>query len=110
MWVKPLHYLCASEFQEGQVTEIINPQSVVVDRVPCHVNDLQTRMNTSSTKANGDESSGDIGYIILLGWQTELDDETTQAHAGDCHSSHASVVIKDRGRCGEYVTKQRKVK
>ena len=40
LWIKPPHYICASEFQEGQVTEVISPQSVFVNRVPRNIKDL----------------------------------------------------------------------
>ena len=73
-WVKPLNYQCTSEFQEEQVTEVISPQSIVVNGVPSHIKGLQPRTNvTPISETDDDESSDDI----LPGQQKELDNEKT---------------------------------
>ena len=55
VWVKLPHYRCTSKFQEGTVTEVISPQTIIVDGIPCHVKDIRPRTNAILSGGTDDE-------------------------------------------------------
>ena len=40
VWVKAPQILCTTKFSKCEMTKIISPQSILVDRIPHHVKDL----------------------------------------------------------------------
>ena len=66
VWVKPPRYRCMSKFQEGTVTELISPQTVIVDGIPRHVKDMRPWTNAILSGGTDDETSDDSGYIQCL--------------------------------------------
>ena len=59
--VKPPRYRCTSKFQEGMVTEVISPPTVIVNGVPHHVKDMRPRTNAIPSSRTDDETSDDTG-------------------------------------------------
>ena len=55
---------CTIKYSTGCVTEVISPQSVKIDGVPCHVKDLQPVIQTqlSSDESNSEDSE----HLIYL--------------------------------------------
>ena len=78
VWVKPPCYWCTSKFQEGTVTEVISPQTVIVDGVPRHVKDVRPRTNATPSDGTDDETSDDTGYITTPGRQAAQNGETSE--------------------------------
>ena len=78
VWVKPPCYRCTSKFQEGTVTEVISPQTVIVDGVPRHVKDVRHRTNVIPSGGTDDETSDDTGYITTPGRQAAQNGETSE--------------------------------
>ena len=103
VWVKPPHYRSVSEFQDGQVTGVISPQSVVVNGVSRDVKDLRLRTNVIPTsEADGDESSVNGKWSWRMG---PHDHPSDKAHAGDSYT-FTTPLSRIRERCSERVTKQ----
>ena len=48
VWFKTAQNRCTTKFGKGQVTKVISPQSVLVDRVPRHVKDLCLQHSVTS--------------------------------------------------------------
>ena len=78
VWVKPPCYRCMSKFQEGTVTEVISPQTFIVNGVPCHVKDVQPRTNAILSGRTDDETSDDTEYITMSGRQAAQNLETSE--------------------------------
>ena len=67
-----------SKFQEGTVTEVISPQTVIVNGVPCHVKDMRPRTNAILSGRTDDETSDDTEYITMPGRQAAQNGETPE--------------------------------
>ena len=61
IWIKPPGSWCTTRFKRGQVTCVVSQQSVLVNRIPCHVRDLLPALETGhSVTEESDELSGDV--------------------------------------------------
>ena len=72
VWFKMAQNRCTTKFHKGQVTEVISPQSVLVDGVPRHVKDLRPWHSLTSLK---EDSDGTPSESLLCDTEdTESDD------------------------------------
>ena len=95
VWVIPPHYRCTSKFQERTVTEVISPQTVIVNSILRHVKDVQPRTNAipsggtddedmrpqTNAISSGetiDETSDDTRHITMPGQQAAQNGETSE--------------------------------
>ena len=76
MWFKTVQNRCTTKFGKGQVTEVISPQSVLVDGVPRHVKDLRPRHSLTSLEEDSDGTPSESATKNLLcdTTDTESDD------------------------------------
>ena len=54
MWFKTAQNQCTTKFSKGQVTKIISPQSVLIDRVPHHIKALRMQHSLTSLEKDSD--------------------------------------------------------
>ena len=88
VWVKPPHYRCTSKFQEWTVTEVVSPQTVIVEDIRPRANaipsgttddeDVRPQTNTIPSGGTDDETSDDTGYITMPGRQAAQNGETSE--------------------------------
>ena len=70
----------------------------------------QTSLRPAKQMVRSCQMTWDISYYQAGKWSWMMgphNHPNDKAHTGDCHGSHACVVIKDLGRCVECITKQR---
>ena len=65
VWVKNPHGKCTTKYSTGRVTEVISPQSVKIDGVHRHVNDLWPVIQSQLSSSNESDSE-DIERLIYL--------------------------------------------
>ena len=80
MWFKTAQNRCTTKFGKGQVTEVISPQSVLVDRVHRHVKNLCSRYSVTSLEKDSEGTPSEIEAESLL-CNTE-DTESDDSHGG----------------------------
>ena len=66
MWFKTAKNRCTTKFGKGRVTEVISPQSVLVDGVPRHVKDLRLRHSVTSLEEDSDSTLSESEAKNLL--------------------------------------------
>ena len=54
VWFKTAQNQCITKFGKGQVTEVISPQSIFVDGIPCHMKDLRLQHSVTSLEEDSD--------------------------------------------------------
>ena len=76
VWFKTAQNRCTTKFGKGQVTEVISPQSVLVDGVPCHVKDLRPQHCVASLEedSDGTPSESESESLLCDTKNTESDD------------------------------------
>ena len=76
MWFKTSQNRCTTKFDNGRVTEVISPQSVLVDGVPHHVKDLRPRHSVTSLEedSDGTPSESEAESLLCDTEDTESDD------------------------------------
>ena len=76
MWFKTAPNRCTTKFGKGRVTEVISPQSVLVDGVPRHVKDLLPRHSVTSLEEDSDatHSESEAESLLCDTEDTESDD------------------------------------
>ena len=55
-WVKPPNIRCTTRFGSGKIDEIISPQTMLVDGVPCYAKDVHTCCTTSTWEDNEEDN------------------------------------------------------
>ena len=65
--VKTPHSNCIDKLRMGYVIEIISLQSVRVDRVPCHVKDLQQVVGSKPSSDDESDSEDSAQFVYLVG-------------------------------------------
>ena len=65
VWVKNPRGKCTKKYSTGHITEVISPQSVKIDGVPCQVKDLRPviQMQSSSCDESDSEDSEPLIYL-----------------------------------------------
>ena len=66
MWFKMAQNRCTKKIGKGRVTEVISPQSVLVDGIPCHVKDLRLRHCVTSLEEDSDGTPSESEAESLL--------------------------------------------
>ena len=56
VWVKPSNAQCTTRFGSGKIDEIISPQTMLVDDVPCHVKDIRPCCASSTSEDNEEDN------------------------------------------------------
>ena len=76
MWFKTAQNRCTTKFGNGRLTEVIRPQSVLVDGVPRHVKDLRPRHSVTSLEedSDGTPSESEVERLLCDTEDTESDD------------------------------------
>ena len=65
VWVKNPCGKCMTKYSTGRVTEVISPQSVKIDGVPCHIKDLRPVIQTQLSSSDESDSE-DSEHLIYL--------------------------------------------
>ena len=64
-WVKNPCGKCTTKYSTGRITEVISPQSVKIDGVPCHIKDLQPVIQAQFSSSDESDSE-DSEHLIYL--------------------------------------------
>ena len=57
VWVKALQSQCTTKFSKGEVTKIINPQSILLDGIPRYIKDLYPRHCVITPEEDSDSTT-----------------------------------------------------
>ena len=66
VWFKTAPNRCTTKFGKGRVTEVISPQSILVDGIPRHVKDLRLQHGVTSLEEDSDGTPSESKAESLL--------------------------------------------
>ena len=66
VWFKMAQNRCTAKFGQGRVTEVISPQSILVDGIPHHMKDLRPRYSVTSLEEDSDGTPSESEAESLL--------------------------------------------
>ena len=90
VWVKAPESRCTTKFGRGRVTEIISPQSVLVDGMPRHMKDLRPRYSLLSSEEDSDSTTSSESRSESL-----IRDDETETESDDLPEAEVEAHISE---------------
>ena len=98
VWVKASQSRCTTKFSRVEVTKIISPQSILVDRIPCHVKDLCPHHCVITPEENSDSTTSSERRAESLLQDDGEDSEPDSAPTEEAEAGPLFLPLRRRNR------------